>query len=176
MHLSNEVRARLDVTKEAEEVQERDLFRKDMQVRTEDANKPAGEEPLRGLPAFEVELGKHGRAYAVEPGVKFEPPAEARTDVDATKVDASPAADGAAGPAEIDAVAAAEAAEMEVEATPADDAEKGAGADVIAQRRPDAEPRPPTGPDPPDKLNKAAEAYKAAAELNTAPGGFAETV
>jgi hypothetical protein len=52
----------------------RELWSTDMSVRTELADVPVGEEPLRGLPSFHVELGPDGRAYAVEPGVKFDPP------------------------------------------------------------------------------------------------------
>jgi hypothetical protein len=52
----------------------RELVKTDMTVRTELASVPAGEEPLRSLPSFRVELGPDGRAYAIEPGVTFEPP------------------------------------------------------------------------------------------------------
>jgi hypothetical protein len=143
VQLSGEVRVRLDVIEHSEEVRERDLFNQDMKVRTEDANKPVGEEPLRGLPTFEVRVGKHGRAYAVEPGVTFDPPAE---------------------------VAAERHARWEQEAPqPREPVEVGPDPPVPISVDKEEEP-------PPEARGTAAEAYKAAAQQRTAPGGFADTV
>ena len=89
MSLSGEVRIRLDVTRGIEGARARDdpmrdrmspeqrerireLFATDMNVRAEASRVPADEEPLRGLPSYQVELGPDGRAYAVEPGVEFD--------------------------------------------------------------------------------------------------------
>jgi hypothetical protein len=175
--LSGEVRTRLDVTRGTEETRsdssgeqpmkhrlspdererQRELFNTDMNVRTELAHVPIGEEPLRGLPSFELELGPDGRAYAVEPGVQFEPPKVREPEL---PPEVSP-------PPDADHLAATAEAPKEVEREALE--ERGPPPERLEKKPPREEEPVDTAPQRP----RVADAYRAAAELTTAPGGFA---
>jgi hypothetical protein len=184
--LSGEVRTRLDVTRGTEETRadssgeqsvkhrlspdererQRELFNTDMNVRTELAHVPVGEEPLRGLPSFELELGPDGRAYAVEPGVQFEPPKIREPELP-TAVEAAPLP-----PLEM------EKAEASKEPERAAIDERGFPP-ALPERPERAEKKPPPEEEPVEgapQHPRVADAYRAAAQLTTAPGGFADPV
>ena len=181
--LSGEVKTRLDVTRGAEETRSdssgeqstnrrlspdererlRELFNTDMNVRTELAHVPIGEGPLRGLPSFELELGPDGRAYAVEPGVQFEPPKVREPDLPPT-VEAVPPLDAAREAAAAEAPKEIERAAIEERGPPPVPPERVDGKPLQEEEPIDAAPQ----------HLRVADAYRAAAELTTAPGGFAD--
>lgn len=186
--LSGEVRTRLDVTRGTEETRsdssgdepmkhrlspdererQRELFNTDMDVRTELAHVPIGEEPLRGLPSFELELGPDGRAYAVEPGVKFEPPKIREPELPHA-VEASPPPDAEREVTKAEAPREFERAAIEERGFPP----------ALPERPGRAEKKPPPEEGPVEAApqhTRVADAYRAAAQLTTAPGGFADPV
>ncbi len=171
--LSGEVRLRLDVTRGTDETSSekggddpmhhrmspeqreriRELFVTDMSVRAEDSHAPAGEKPLRGLPTYELELGPDGRAYAVEPGVAFEPPKPREPEL-------PPAPEVVAPP-------------VPQREPPVERAEVEARGREPPERAP-PEKEPIVDPDP--ARRRFAEAYRAAAEPPSAPSGSATPV
>jgi hypothetical protein len=183
--LSGEVRTRLDVTSGTEETRsdssgeqperhwlspdererQRELFNTDMNVRTELAHVPIGEEPLRGLPSFELELGPDGRAYAVQPGVQFEPPKMREPELP-TAVEVSSPPDPELEVTTAEAPKEAERAAIDERGFPPERPE-------LAEKKPPPEEEPVEGV--PQHL-RVADAYRAAAQLTTAPGGFADPV
>lgn len=184
--LSGDVQTRLDVTRGIEETRPdgsgddqpmrsrmspehreriRELFETDMSVRTELATTPAGAEPLRGLPSFTVELGPDGRAYAVEPGVEFDPPDAGDPEPPPPPVVEQPREEPPPEPVDAAAV------EEREPPPPREDEPAHAGKPRDAPERKPADTDEPSSQVAPQRF---AEAYRAAAVMRRAPGGFTD--